>query len=309
MNSLQRHSILVVGHKGQVGEELVARGAALGLSLTGLDLPDLDITNEHSVNRAVDTHRPDLIINAAAYTAVDQAEDEPEQAFSVNAGGARHLAQVCASAKIPLFHISTDYVFDGSNPNPYREDDVIAPLGVYGQSKAEGDAAVRCLLTSHIILRTSWVYSPFGTNFVKTMLRLSAEKEQLQVVDDQYGCPTAARDIADALLTLAQKFFDCPETMSDKWGTYHYCSTPQTTWCGFSKAIVAGSHARGARNVSVVGISTTDYPTSASRPHNSVLNCNKIEKTFGIKARTWPDALDETLDQLMANRTIEDPRS
>jgi dTDP-4-dehydrorhamnose reductase len=301
MTPLQTHSILVVGCQGQVGQELLARGAAQGFSIAGLDLPDVDISDAHSALRAVETHEPGLVINAAAYTAVDKAESDAERALSVNADGPRHLARACASAQIPLFHISTDYVYDGANSTPYLEDDPIAPLGVYGHTKAAGDHAVRDLLKSHIILRTAWVYSPFGGNFVKTMLRLASEHDKLTVVDDQHGCPTAAGDIAHTLLTLARICLDDPGTMVDKWGTYHYCSSPATTWYGFAQAIVAKSAQRGGRNVPVVPIATADYPTPARRPVNSVLDCNKIEKTFGIKVRGWSDALDETLEQLMTD--------
>ena len=298
MSTQGTKSILVAGCRGQVGQELLLRGAARGFSLVGLDLPDIDITDSISVQSAVSTHAPDLVINAAAYTAVDKAESEPELAFAVNEEGARNLAHACAAAHIPLFHISTDYVFDGAKRTPYLEDDPITPLGVYGRSKAAGDEAVRDALPSHIILRTAWVYSPFGGNFVKTMLRLADAHDELRVVDDQKGCPTAAGDIADALLTIAGDYFAAPAAMESKWGTYHFCNGPATTWCGFAKAIMEGKSARGGRSVPVLPITTADYPTPVRRPASSVLGCDKIEKAFGIKPRVWQDALEETLDRL-----------
>lgn len=301
MTVSQTNSALVLGCKGQVGQELLARSSAFDISATGLDVPDIDITDRASVEQAVAAFQPSVIVNAAAYTAVDKAEAEPDLAFAVNADGPRLLAEVCASVQIPLFHISTDYVYNGEKSTPYVEADPIAPLGVYGCSKADGDEAVRRALTAHIILRTAWVYSSDGGNFVKTMLRLAAEHDQLQVVNDQHGCPTAAGDIADTLLTIARLYMDTPETMTDKWGTYHYCSTPATTWHGFASGIVAGSAARGGRNVPVLPIATADYPTPAKRPANSVLDCSKIENAFGIQIRAWSDALDETLDQLITS--------
>ncbi len=306
MTASQTNSALVLGCKGQVGQELLARSSEFDISATGLDVPDIDITDRASVEQAIAAFRPNVILNAAAYTAVDKAEAEPDLAFAVNAHGPRLLAEVCAAVQIPLFHISTDYVYNGAKPSPYHEDDLIAPLGVYGRSKADGDEAIRKALETHIILRTTWVFSAHGENFVKTMLRLAAEHDQLQVVNDQHGCPTAAGDIAGALLTMVRFFFNTPEAMADKWGTYHYSCTKPTTWHGFAHAIIAGFAARGGRSVPVVPISTDDYPTLATRPANSVLDCSKIEETFVMNRRAWPQALDETLDQLISPRPHEE---
>ncbi|PCJ70526.1 MAG: dTDP-4-dehydrorhamnose reductase [Rhodobiaceae bacterium] len=300
MSKAEAKNILVIGCRGQVGQELLARAPARGFAVSGMGLPEIDITNPASVSQAVEACSPDLLINAAAYTAVDKAENEPDLARAVNTLGPKNLAHVAAEADIPLFHISTDYVFDGAKHLPYLEDDPIAPLGVYGVTKAEGDEAVSDALQKHIILRTAWVYSPFGGNFVKTMLRLSDTHDELRVVDDQHGCPTAASDIADALLTIAGSYFSAPTAMERRWGTYHFCNGPTTTWCGFAKAIIEGKTARGGRSVPVHAITTADYPTPARRPASSVLGCDKIEKAFGIKPRVWQDALEETLDRLTA---------
>ncbi len=302
MSEPAANRILVAGARGQVGVELLSRGAALGFSMSGLDLPEIDITDAASVARALDAEAPSLIINAAAYTAVDKAESEPALAQAVNADGPKVLAEAAAARGLPLFHISTDYVFDGNKQGPYLETDPVSPLGVYGRTKAAGDDAVRAALETHIILRTAWVYSPQGSNFVKTMLRLAGERDELTVVADQHGCPTAAGDIADALLTIAARYRSRPDSLNGAWGTYHFCSGPATTWCGFAEAIMAGATKRGARGVPVRAITTADYPTPAARPANSVLDCTKIEAAFGLAPRPWHTALDEALDVLIASK-------
>lgn len=213
--------IAVIGAKGQVGWELARRAPLLGHEALAWDMAELDITDAVAVDRALAVSGADAVINAAAYTAVDKAEQEPELAFAVNRDGPAHLAAACNRLHIPLLHISTDYVYDGNKPNPYVEDDPVAPLGVYGQSKAEGDDAVLRLLPRHLILRVSWVFGIHGHNFVKTMLRLAQEREELRVVADQFGCPTYAGDIADTLLELAGRTAEIDA--SGAWGTYHYC--------------------------------------------------------------------------------------
>jgi dTDP-4-dehydrorhamnose reductase len=236
------------------------------------------------------------VINAAAYTAVDLAETEKKQAFEVNRDGPANLAGFCADAGIPLVHISTDYVFDGSKAGAYREDDPVAPIGVYGQSKAAGEAEVRRKIPEHLIVRTAWLYGVHGHNFVKTMLRLGREKKTLRVVDDQTGCPTYAADLARAILSMADHILAGKKT---PWGTYHYCGAGSVTWCGFAQAIfkIAAKHEAFAAP-SVIPITSAEYPTPVKRPANSVLDCSKIAKQFGIQPRPWIDGLADMLEAL-----------
>ena len=284
--------ILITGARGQVGREL-ARGDSAH-EIIALDRSGLDITDEDRVTEAIRRHGPDAVINAAAYTAVDRAESEPDAAFAVNKTGAANLARACAESGAILLHISTDYVFDGTARKPYRESDPVRPLGIYGKSKAEGESEIRRLCPMHIILRTSWVFSPHGSNFVKTMLRLALEHDELRVVSDQYGCPTSAREIAKALLKVAESF--SPEHA----GTYHFAQPEPVSWHGFAEAIVKDARRSGfpVKTRAVRPIATEDYPTPARRPEWSVLDCNKIATVFGIKPPTWRKSLKEVIEEL-----------
>ena len=282
--------IIVTGARGQVGWELNRRATLLGHDVLAWDVAELDITDATAVDRALDASGADVAINAAAYTAVDKAEQEPELAFAVNRDGPAHLAAACARSHIPLLHISTDYVFDGRKTGPYAEDDPVAPLGVYGQSKQEGDEAVRRLLSRYLILRVSWVFGAHGHNFVKTILRLAREREELRVVADQWGCPTYAGDIADVLLELAGRLAEIDAR--DAWDTYHYCGEPATTWHGFASGIVEQARTCEPLKVrAVTAIATADYPTPAARPANSVLDSSRLTKRFGIHPCPWRDGL------------------
>ena len=286
---------LVVGHLGQVGRELMLRQAAAAAPLVGIDRETVDIGDASSVDAVVDRIAPALIINAAAYTAVDKAESEPALAYAVNRDGPAHLAAACARRAIPLLHVSTDYVFDGRKSGAYDEDDPPAPLGVYGASKLAGDIAVGRALPQHVLLRTAWVFSAHGTNFVKTILRLAAERPALRVVKDQRGCPTPAAAIADALLVIAAR----AAQGHGAWGTYNFCGAPATTWHGFAKAIVAAAASRGGKSVPVAPIATADYPTAARRPVNSVLDCRKIERDYGLAPADWRHGLEAAVAELM----------
>jgi dTDP-4-dehydrorhamnose reductase len=238
--------------------------------------------------------RPDFIINAAAYTAVDRAESEPDAAWAGNCTGPANLATACDDARVPLVHLSTDYVFDGSKIGAYREDDPVNPLGVYGKSKEAGDRAVRGALSQHVIVRTAWVYSAHGSNFVKTMLRLAAERPVLRVVADQTGSPTSAADIAAAIRTIVQQL----AAGNTGWGTYHFAGGGAVTWHGFAEAIFdLAAQWRGPPPL-VEAITTADYPTPARRPANSVLDCSRIGATFGIVPRPWRAALAEVIREL-----------
>ncbi len=286
--------IIIIGTQGQVGWELAQRAPLFGHETLAWDMAELDITDAAAVDRALTTSGADTVINAAAYTAVDRAEQEPALAFAVNREGPAHLAATCARLNIPLLHISTDYVYDGRKSDPYVETDQTAPLGVYGRSKAEGDAAVRRLLPRHLILRVSWVFGIHGHNFVKTMLRLARAREELRVVADQYGCPTFAGDIADTLLELASRTAEMDA--NNAWGTYHYCGVPATTWHGFARTIIEKARVYEPFTVqTVTAITTTDYPTPAARPANSMLDCSRLALHFGIQPRPWVDGLKSLL--------------
>lgn len=280
-------TILVTGAGGQVGQALAH--AKSRHRIVALPRSELDITDAAETNRAVAATRPDFLINAAAYTQVDRAEKEPERAYAVNRDGVLNLANACRTSHTPMLHISTDYVFAGDKQGAYVETDPIAPLGVYGRSKAEGEALLRASLEQHVILRTSWVFSATGSNFVKTMLRLGREREQLGIVADQTGCPTSARCIAGASLRIADIYL-CGEAV--EWGTYHYCNSPETTWYGFAREIFEQA---GMRNLSLQAITTSDYPTPAARPANSVLECNKAEASFGLVQTDWKSELSDVL--------------
>jgi dTDP-4-dehydrorhamnose reductase len=286
--------LLVLGSGGQVGRELCRLPWPAGYALAGFDRAEVDITQPASASRAVARERPDIVVNAAAYTAVDRAESEPEAAWAGNCTGPANLAAACAGTGTPLIHISTDYVFDGTKSDPYREDDPVAPLGVYGQSKEAGDRAVREALASHVILRTAWVYSAHGHNFVKTMLRLADERPVLRVVADQTGSPTGATDVAAAIATIVQQL----AAGSRCWGTYHFTAAGAVTWHGFAEAIFAEAAPWRGPAPRVEAIATADYPTPARRPANSRLDCTKIGEVFGIGPRPWREALAEVIHEI-----------
>jgi len=287
--------ILLTGAHGQVGWELARRGRDRGLAVQATDVDVFDITDARAVEEQVCGQGLALVINCAAYTAVDRAESEPELALAVNRDGPAHLAAACGKARIPLVHISTDYVFDGSKEGPYRETDPVSPLGVYGRSKAESEREVRSRLPEHIILRTSWVYGIHGQNFVKTMLRLGQERRVLRVVNDQQGCPTNAADLAEVILAIAGRCDRHP------WGTYHYSGKGVTTWHGFAEAIFTEARKYTSLLVErVEPIPSAEYPTPAKRPANSVLDCSLFTRTFGIEPRPWRESLAEVIHGLFS---------
>jgi dTDP-4-dehydrorhamnose reductase len=289
--------ILLAGAKGQVGWELTRQARHAGLPLLPLDRHQLDITDRANVEALLEAESPRLLINAAAYTQVDRAEKEEAQAFQVNCHGPGHLAECCRKAQIPLIHLSTDYVFDGTKGQPYTETDPVSPTGAYGRSKAAGEERVRQALASHLIVRTSWVYGVHGRNFVKTMLALGRTKEKIAVIADQQGCPTAASDIAGVLLTLARSFL---EKGSLRWGTYHYCGHGITSWHGFAETIFDTARRFGYPHRPVISaISTAQYPTLARRPPYSALDCSKISRHLGIQPVLWQDSLEAVVEELL----------
>ena len=289
-------SIFVAGRTGQLARALTAAANERSVPLIAIARPELDLSDPGSIDRSLNTCVPRAIINAAAYTFVDKAELEPDQAFKINRDGPAHLARVAAKLRVPFIHVSTDYVFDGNKPTPYDENDRPSPIGVYGQSKYAGEIAVLNSDPSAAILRTSWVYSPYGHNFVKTMLRLAETRERIQVVDDQYGAPTSARDLAEAILEIVEKIEEEPEKKFG--GIYHLAAAGKATWYGFASAIFAGWAARGGRVPTVEAITTLDYVTPVRRPANSQLDCSKAAHVFGVRLRPWRQALDSCLDQL-----------
>ncbi len=290
--------ILVTGSEGQLGWELLKQGNKLGFEMFPADLPELDITRSDQVCQLLQRCKPSLLINAAAYTNVDKAETDKALAFAVNRDGPAVLARQCHIEKIPLIHVSTDFVFDGLKKLPYLESDPVAPMGVYGQSKAAGEDEVRSQLEAHIIVRTAWLYSVNGHNFVKTMLRLAKEKETIRVVDDQYGCPTDAFDLAGALLNIASRIRDDTEIT---FGTYHFCGKGVATWFDFTKEIVIIAESYGpVKTAHVTPVTTAEYPTDAVRPPYSVLDCGLIEKRFGIIPKPWRESLKITIDRIFS---------
>lgn len=291
-------SILVFGATGQLGREIAALHPVDGLTITCLPRSVADLSQPDTLPALIEQHAPSGVINAAAYTAVDKAEQETVLANTVNGVAPGAIARQCATMGIPLVHVSTDYVFDGSKNSAYTEDDPIAPLGAYGQSKAKGEAAIREALDQHLILRTAWVYSAHGHNFVKTMLRLGADRDQLRVVADQRGSPTAAGDLARACVDAMRQVITYDR--KDVWGTYHYAGQGAVSWHGFAEAIFAIAETSWQRRPTVDAITTAEYPTPAARPANSVLDCQKIADQLGIVATPWRQSLEPVVKALLA---------
>lgn len=288
--------VLVTGAHGQVGRELLHR-APHGFSITGYGSGELDISDGTQVRAAIARDRPDLVINAAAYTAVDKAEGDVDRAYAVNRDGVAQLALAAEAQGVALLHISTDYVFDGDSNCAYAPNDVTAPSGVYGLSKLAGEQQLRQHCSRHIILRTSWVFGAQGNNFVKTMLRLARDHDELAIVADQRGCPTSAGSIADALWALAV-FFQREGTL--KWGVYHYSGVPACTWFDFAGEIFSHARTLGLleKEPSLKAITTAEFPTPAKRPSWSVLDCSAIERDYGVASRSWKQELYLVLQQL-----------
>ena len=297
LDGIKTVRILVIGRNGQVATSLAQAAWPAGAVVVCRGRDDFDLTDPDSVLALVKNEHPDVIINAAAYTAVDRAESEPDQAYAVNRDGPAHLAASAAVTRVPLIHLSTDYVFDGSKAEPWIEEDPVAPLGVYGASKAAGEQAIRERLEAHLILRTSWVHAPFGSNFVRTMLRLGRERPELGVVDDQIGRPTYAPDLANALITLATKLAGID---GRGFGTFHLGGGGESvSWYGFAAAIFARAAALGATVPRLRPITTADYPTPARRPAYSTLSGARIQAVHGVALRPWPDALDDEIPLLL----------
>lgn len=291
--------IAVTGKSGQIVTSLLERGAAAGHEMIALGRPELELGDPVSVARALKAAAPDAIVSAAAYTAVDKAESESALAHAINGAGAGAVAQSAKALGVPLVHISTDYVLDGTLDRPYIESDPTGPTGVYGASKLAGEQAV---LAAHgdnsVILRVAWVYSPFGGNFVKTMLRLAGDRDEVSVVADQIGNPTSALEIADGILLVATNLVsdDSPALR----GIFHMTARGEASWADFAEGIFAASAARGGPSASVRHITTADYPTPATRPGNSRLDCSLISQVHGVILPDWRRSLDSVVGRLHA---------
>lgn len=293
--------VLLLGGNGQVGYELRRSLAPLGElvvttrsgAIDGEDCEALDLYAPGALAPLVERIAPDLVVNASAHTAVDRAEDEPELAFRANAEAPAELARLCAATGATLVHFSTDYVFDGTATRPYRESDPTAPLGVYGASKLAGEQAIQASGTKHLILRTAWVYSTRGNNFLRTMLRLGAERDELRVVADQRGTPTPAWLIADVTATILR------QGMRES-GIRHVVAAGETTWHGFAEALLEEAQVQGliARRPVVVPIATADYPTRARRPAYSVLDTSRVRNEYGLSLPRWEQALADTIGKV-----------
>ncbi len=288
--------LLVFGGTGQIGHALTEAAQKLGWEAPAPSHAEVDLCDARAVAESVRRHRPAVIVNAAGYTAVDRAESERDQAFGANRDGARILAEAAGAADLPLIHLSTDYVFDGRAATPYSEADAVGPLGVYAKSKEAGERAVRAAAPRHLILRTSWVYSPIGTNFLRTMLRLGSERPELSIVDDQLGCPTSAADIAVAVTTILTA---AQASSFAAWGTYHCAGADAVTWYGFAKAIFDGAKQFGLAQPKLCPVTTAGCPRPAPRPAYSVLSTAKLERAFGIRPRPLRDSLTECLIRLL----------
>jgi dTDP-4-dehydrorhamnose reductase len=295
--------MVVTGRNGQIVRSLADRARGSAFEVVPLGRPKLDLTaSEEAIISAIEAARPDIVISAAAYTAVDKAESEPELAFAINEAGARVVARAAQSLGVPLIHLSTDYVFDGTKALPYAENNPPNPTGVYGSSKLAGEQAVLAEHDNCAVLRTAWVYSTFGSNFVKTMLRLASDRDEIGVVADQRGNPTNALDIADGILAVASNLVT--GTDPAQRGIFHMSAHEEASWAEFAEAIFAASADAGGPAASVRRITTADYPTPARRPVNSRLDCAKIDRVHGVRLPSWRQSLPPVVGQLV-NETIQ----
>ncbi len=299
--SPEPRTILLLGREGQIGAELLALGERFGFAVEGPARRQIDIADAAAVGAALAASRAGLVVNAAAYTAVDRAEREVERAFAVNALGAANLAAACARQGVPLVHLSTDYVFGAAKRAPWREDDPIDPLSVYGASKAAGELAVRAAVERHVILRTSGVFSRHRRNFLKAVLAAAAAGRALEVVDDQTTCPTPACHVAEAILTLAQRLGE-----GDGWGTYHYCAEGPVTWFAFAGAILEVYAGLGRSAPAPRPVASAAYGAPARRPPYAVLDCGKIAARWAIRPRPWRDELPATVAAVLGAAVHEE---
>lgn len=290
--------VVVTGREGQVARSLAEIGPEFGHEVVTLGRPELELGGEPAaIARVLERARPDVIVSAAAYTAVDRAETEPNLAYAVNARGAEAVAATAADLAVPLVHLSTDYVFSGSKPQPYVEDDAVEPTGIYGASKLEGERRVLAAHDDVAVLRTAWVYSPFGTNFVRTMLRLAESRHEISVVADQHGNPTSALDIARAILTVADKLKDADA--AELRGIFHMAGSGEASWADLAEHVFAAAAAQGGPSARVRRIDTVDYPTTAKRPSNSRLNCGRLSAAYKVSLPDWRQSAADVVQRLV----------
>lgn len=290
--------LLVTGREGQLARSLLERASAYpDIDVTALGRPDLDLERPESARRAIRELRPDMVVNAAAYTAVDQAEQEPYRAFRINAHGAGEVAAAASEVGAAIIHLSTDYVFDGSARVPWQPGDATGPLNIYGASKLAGEEQVSAANPKHLIIRTSWVFSPFGRNFMRTMLRLGAEREEVRVVSDQQGCPTNALDLADAILTVASRWSE--GSQAGVGATMHVAGAERCSWAEFAEAVFEASGQIAGPVARVVPVPSSEFPTPARRPTWSVLDCTAFEQAFDFPMRSWRKGLSETVSRIL----------
>jgi dTDP-4-dehydrorhamnose reductase len=288
--------LLIIGQHGQLAHALAERCLNADIKAIRLGRPALDLAGSQKILPVLSSHPADIIINTAAYTAVDKAESEPELAHRINADGAEAVAAAAETLGVPLIHISTDYVFDGRKPEPYIETDPVCPINVYGESKLAGEDAVRAASSRHAILRTSWVFSPFGPNFVKTMIRLAQKQDEIRVVSDQIGSPTSALDLADAILLLAARL---ARSERGGFGTFHVVGSGTTSWAGLADCVFDACRRHNHPTARVVPIGSDAFPTAAARPANSRLDCSKLADVHGIRLRHFSGAVEETVHRVL----------
>ncbi|MBP8646709.1 MAG: dTDP-4-dehydrorhamnose reductase [Syntrophobacteraceae bacterium] len=300
-NSSGYPPVLVLGSRGMLGRDLVRRFREAAIPVVGFGLEECDITRKDRVAACVGSRPWGAVINCAAYTAVDQAESEPDLAFRVNRDGAANVADECAAANVPLIHLSTDHVFDGRASEPYREDEEPNPVNVYGQSKWEGETAVRSRTERSLIVRTAWLYGVHGDSFVTKILALARARDELRVIRNHWGCPTWTIDLADCLIRMVQEVFgNGGETF---WGTYHFCGRGQASRFDFAQAILReGLNRERLKTTRILAVEAEEYPTPASRPPWAVLDCGKVERVFGIVPPDWTESLALMMDELYKSR-------
>ena len=288
--------IAVTGRNGQTVRAL-CESAEQDIAVFPIGRPDLDLRISKTIEPALRAAAPDLVVNAAAYTAVDQAEREPELARLVNAKGAGDVAAAARNLNVPVIHLSTDYVFDGNKRSAYVEEDPVSPKSVYGATNLAGERAVAASTSDYVILRTAWVYAPYGKNFVRTMLGLAQSRNEIRVVGDQNGCPTYAPDIANAIIRIARNLLKSPSNGTIR-GIFHFAGSGETTWAGFAAEIFAYLASKGLKTPALTSITSAEYPTLAVRPLNSRLNCTKLARAHGIDAPQWRDSLAICMERL-----------
>lgn len=304
--------VAVTGRHGQVARALSERAPFADAEIVTLARPEFDLSRPDGILGALKNARADVVVNAAAYTAVDLAEQERDAAYAVNTTGAAAVAEAARVLGLPVIYLSTDYVFDGTLNRPYREDDTPNPINYYGRTKLDGEQAIRTATPDHVIVRTEWIYSPFGKNFVRTMLALAAAKDEIRVVADQSGAPTSAFDIADGILKISRNVLERPHDAQLR-GVFHLTALGAASWAQFAEVIFAAAAAAGAASARVIPIPASDYPTPAKRPHNSRLDTGKIVRIHGTVLKDWRDAVAPTVTRLVtearANGNISGDRT